>query len=189
MVGADRPGTDEGQSANQQQRPDEQLTVLQFIRGPGDDDHGDGGRQVRDRREPAHFHHPHIFTAAADNRRQPQYKTVHADTPGKVLRAEQDHVAGAEGFAIVTHRFDALLFTIQLFLQRRFFTLRQPGHLRRLIFHQHPPAEGPDHRRHPFDDEHFPPAEGLNQVAGDHRHPQDRHRVTEDQEGVGARAL
>ncbi|STT82523.1 Uncharacterised protein [Klebsiella pneumoniae] len=33
MVGADRPGTDEGQSANQQQRPDEQLTVLQFIRG------------------------------------------------------------------------------------------------------------------------------------------------------------
>ncbi len=93
MVGADRPGTDEGQSANQQQRPDEQLTVLQFIRGPGDDDHGDGGRQVRDRREPAHFHHPHIFTAAADNRRQPQYKAVYADTPGKILRAEQDHVA------------------------------------------------------------------------------------------------
>ncbi len=81
---------------------------------------------VRDRREPAHFHHPHIFTAAADNRRQPQYKAVYADTPGKILRAEQDHVAGAEGFAIVTHRFDALLFTIQLFLQRRFFTLRQP---------------------------------------------------------------
>ncbi len=45
MVGADRPRTDEGQSANQQQRPDEQLTVLQFIRGPGDDDHGDGGRR------------------------------------------------------------------------------------------------------------------------------------------------
>ncbi len=118
MVGADRPGTDEGQSANQQ-RPDEQLTVLQFIRGRR--------RRswrwwppVRDRREPAHFHHPHIFTAAADNRRQPQYKAVYADTPGKILRAEQDHVAGAEGFAIVTHRFDALLFTIQLFLQRRF---------------------------------------------------------------------
>ncbi|MDP0908081.1 hypothetical protein Q6322_30115, partial [Klebsiella pneumoniae] len=32
---------------------------------------------------------------------------------------------------------------------------------------QHPPSEGPDHRRHPFDDELFPPAEGLNQVAGD----------------------
>ena len=36
-----------------------------------------------DRREPAHFHHPHIFTAAADNRRQPQYKAVYADTRAK----------------------------------------------------------------------------------------------------------
>ena len=79
---------------------------------------------VRDRREPAHFHHPHIFTAAADNRRQPQYKAVYADTAKYC--AQSRITLGAEGFAIVTHRFDALLFTIQLFLQRRFFTLRQP---------------------------------------------------------------
>ena len=93
MVSADGPGANKSQSANQQQRPDEQLTVLHFIGRPGDHDHGDSRRQIGNRREPAHFHHPHIDAAAADNGRQPQNKTVHADAPGKILHAQQNDVA------------------------------------------------------------------------------------------------
>ncbi|CCK04331.1 hypothetical protein BN129_3091 [Cronobacter sakazakii 701] len=189
MVRAERPGADKRQPANQQQRPDEQLAVLHFIGGPGDDNHGDGRSEIGHGGEPAHFHHAHVFAAAADDGWQPQHKAVNADAPCEILRAQQDNVARAEGFAVIAHRFNAFLLFIQLRLERRFLVIRQPLHLRRFILHQHPPAERPDNRRDAFDDEHFTPAERLNEIARDHRHPQHGGWVTENQKGVGARAL
>ncbi len=105
------------------------------------------------------------------------------------MHAQQYHVAGAEGFAVVTHRFQSLLLFIQLRLQGRFFIFREPFGLGRFVFHQHPPAEGPDNGRHTFNNEHLTPAEGLDQISGDHRHPQYRDRVAENKEGIGARAF
>ena len=105
------------------------------------------------------------------------------------MRAQQDHVAGAEGFSVVAERLQTLLLFIQLGLQRGFFIFGKPFRLGRFILHQHPPAECPDHCWHPFDDKHFAPAEGLDQVARHNRHPQYRDRVTEDQEGIRARAF
>ena len=121
------PRADKGKSSDQQQRPDKQFSVLQLVRRPGDDDHGDGRGQIRYGREPAHFYHAEVFAAAADNRRQPQHKAVHANAPGKVLRAEQDHVTRAEGFTIVTHRLQTLLFFVQLRLQRLQLGLKVQG--------------------------------------------------------------
>lgn len=52
----------------------------------------------------------------------------------KILCAQQDHVAGAEGFAIVTHRLQSLLLFIQLCLQRRFLIFGEPFRLAGLSF-------------------------------------------------------
>ncbi|WP_242660049.1 MFS transporter, partial [Enterobacter chengduensis] len=69
---------------------------------------------------------------------QAQHKAVHANAPGKILRAEQEHITRAEGFPVVTYRLQTLLFFVQLCLQRRFFVFGKPFRLGRLIFHQHP---------------------------------------------------
>ena len=74
-------------------------------------------------------------------------------------------------------------------LQARLFLIGQPLGLGRLVLHQHPPEEGPDDRRQTFGDEHHPPAGDLHEVATEDRHPQHRHRVAEDQEGVGPAAF
>ena len=119
---------------------------------------------VRHRRQPAGFHHAHLHAAAQDGR-QPQHEAVYADAPCEVLHAQQDHVARTEGFAVVAHGLDAFLFFVQLLLQRLFLIGAQPAGLRRFVFRQHPPAERPDDRRNALDDEHFAPAEGVDQVT------------------------
>nr|GFB46961.1 hypothetical protein [Tanacetum cinerariifolium] len=107
----------------------------------------------------------------------------------EILRRQQQHARGAEGFGVVLHRLDAHLLGIKARLQFGLFFSGQPLGLGRTLVHQTPPDKRPDHRRQTFDDEHPAPAEVRHQVARDHRHPQHGHRVTEDQHGVGPRAL
>src|SRR5471030_1298925 len=92
---------------------------------------------------------------------------------------------GFKRLRVVMYRLDAFLLFRQLVCQRFFLILRQPVHLLGFVFDQEPPADRPDHRRNAFEDEHFTPAEGVDQITGQHRHPQHRDRIAEDQERVG----
>ncbi len=126
MVGADRPEPMKASPPISSSGQTNSLRFCSLSEARGDDDHGDGGRRYgTEESQPTStipIFSPPLRIIDGSHSTKPYTPILRC----KILRAEQDHVAGAEGFAIVTHRFDALLFTIQLFLQRRFFTLRQP---------------------------------------------------------------
>lgn len=188
VLAAEGVGTVEGDGRDEQRWPDETLAFLQPVRGPGHSEHGDHRRQVGQRRQPAGFDDVDVG-AVLEDRRQPEDEAVDADAPTEILQREDDDLWRTERLAVVLHWLDALLLGGQGVFQVAFFRAAQPGGLARAVIHQAPPDEGPDHRRQAFDDEHPAPAEMLHQVAGDHRHPEDGHRVAEDQEGVRPRAL
>src|SRR5690606_24860156 len=52
-----------------------------------------------------------------------------------------------------------------------------------------PPDECPYDGGYPLDDEHPAPAQGIDEVARKHRHPQYGGGIAQNEEGVGARAL
>src|ERR1035437_1194477 len=52
-----------------------------------------------------------------------------------------------------------------------------------------PPEETPDYRWQSFQEKHPPPAHCLNKIARADRHPQQRHRATEDQKRVSSRTF
>ena len=66
---------------------------------------------------------------------------------------------------------------------------RDPASLGGFVADDGEPDECPDDRGETFVDEGALPAEALDQEAGEHTHPEDRHRVAEHEDGVGAGAL
>ncbi len=188
MLGAEGEGAQEGQGGDQQRRPDEELAILHAVRGPGHPEHGQHGSQIGQGGQPAGLDDVQVGALAQD-RWQPDDEAIDADAPAEVLQRQQDDLGRAEGFGVVLDRLHALLLGLQRLFQAGFFLSGEPLGILGTLGGQAPPDEGPDHRRQAFDDEHPAPVQGMDQIARDHRHPENGHRVAEDQEGIGPRAL
>lgn len=109
--------------------------------------------------------------------------------PAEILQGQQDDLGRAEGFGVVLDRLHALLLGLQGFFQAGLLGLIEPLGILGALVGDPPPDKGPDHRRQAFDDEHPAPVQGMDQITRDHRHPEDGHRIAEDQKGVGPGAL
>ena len=176
--------TEERQRTECQQRPDEVFALLGFVRGPGHRQHGGDSGHVGHRAQPADGDDVSCG-CLFDDARQPHDETVHADAPQRVNTAQLNHHRAGEGLAVIAYLRHAFLFVGQGGGQLGFFLLRQPVDLLGLVTRHAPPDEGPQHGRGAFNDKHFAPAPGLNQVARHHRHPQHCDRVAQHQKSVG----
>ena len=176
-----------GQRRNHEARPGRRRALTGFVRPSGTGNLGEDGGQIRHRRQPADFDHAHL--AALEDGRQPHHKAVDAQAPEEIDRRQDQHARHFKCGEIVFDRRYILLLFGQLRFQRLALGIGQPFGASRAVGHHLPPHDAPQHRRQAFDDEHFAPAEILDQVARQHRHPQHGDGIAQHQKGVGAGAF